>query len=465
MPGKLLIVDSIATNRIVLTVRLENAFYDVSQAESSADALAYLKTATPDLILINGQLQDQDAIHFCEALRRQKKTAYLPILIICNDNGRDERLRALKAGANDVLVRPIQEDVMLARLRSLLRTHETAEESQLREHTNKALGFAETPAGFTPRYNILLATYDSGTSKRWAALLKPALPYAFVPKVHGEALRDMPSAPAPDLFIIAIDDRNPEPGLRLIAETRARAATRNAGVLVIMDRQDRRTLVDSMDMGAHDVMVHGFDVDETVSRISTLVKQKKFADNLRADLKSGLQAAVTDELTGLFNRRYATMHTKKLVEQAHRKGRQIAVMLADLDHFKSVNDQYGHAVGDTVLVGATRRIRENLRGVDLVARMGGEEFLIVLPETSVERAEDTAARLCTLLRETPIALEDHVSKVPITMSIGIAMAGRGLPDMSVDELLDQADKALYEAKARGRDQVCISGLLPDLVDT
>ncbi|UZD91550.1 diguanylate cyclase [Cognatishimia activa] len=458
MPGKLLIVDSIATNRIVLKVRLTNAVYEVLQAENAADAQRVLAKATPDLILINVQLDDCDSVDFCKLLRDQKQTAFIPIVLITSEDDRTERLRALKSGANDVLVRPMDEVVLLARLRSLLRSHESVEENQLRERTNEALGFAEPSSAFTPRSSIHLATPEAATSVRWASLLKPILPYKITSRIHGDTLKDISHAPSPDVFVIAVDPLEPEPGLRLVAEIRARTVTRHAGILVMLEQEDRETVVDAMDLGASDVMLHGFDADELSLRVSNLVSQKRFSDNLRANLTSGLQAAVTDPLTGLFNRRYAMPHLSRLQDQAMRKGRQFAVLLADLDHFKAVNDQFGHAAGDEVLSETARRMREHLRAIDLVARIGGEEFLIVLSETNLERSQATASRLCALLRDRPIPLTHQSSEVPITMSVGVTMGGKGYPDLPVEDLLRQADKALYEAKALGRDQVCISKL-------
>lgn len=461
MPGKLLIVDSIATNRIVLKVRLSKAFYEVYQAESAAEAQRELARHTIDLVLINDQLEDCDAIDLCRTLRDSKATKHLPIVMISShDANRSVRLSALKAGANDVLTRPLDDVVLLARLRSLMRSRETVEENQLRERTSQALGFAESTASFTPApSSIHLATHDTATSQRWAALLKPMLPYTIVPKIHGETLKDIIQTSAPDVVVIAMDHRAPETGLRLVAEIRARARTRHAAILVVLDDNRRDTLVDAMDLGAHDVMVHGFDAEEMALRISALVSQKKLSDRLRANVSSGLQAAVTDPLTGLFNRRYALPHLTRLMEQARRRQRQVAVMLADLDHFKSVNDQFGHAAGDAVLTEAAHRMRENLRAVDLVARIGGEEFLIVMPDTCPKQAQDTAARLCQLMRSEPVVVPDQNVSVPVTMSLGIAMVGADAETEPAEDVIRRADKALYEAKSLGRDQVCVAKLV------
>jgi two-component system cell cycle response regulator len=129
-------------------------------------------------------------------------------------------------------------------------------------------------------------------------------------------------------------------------------------------------------------------------------------------------------------------------------------MLADLDHFKKVNDHYGHACGDAILKETAKRLRDNLRAVDLLARIGGEEFLIVLPDVTQQHADETAARLCELMRATPFACQ--YKNVSVTMSIGVTLGGKGTPNKSVETLLEEADSALYGAKRHGRDQVLFS---------
>ena len=379
MPGKLLIVDSIATNRIVLKVRLSKAFYEVFQSANSADANLILTREAIDLVLVNGNLQNEDAIAFCKALRANPATSHVPILMIANHPDRKFRLNALRAGVNDVLVRPLDDVFLLARLLSLLRNLETAEESKLRERTGSAFGFAEAQTGFAKQAKVHLATQDSAKSVRWAAILRAITPYKFVPEVHSETLKSIAKGDAPDVFVISVDFQKPDTALRLVAEIRARASTRHAGILVVVDDERRRILVDAMDLGAHDVMIHGFDPDEMSLRISTLVSQKRLSDRLRNNVNIGLEAAVTDPLTGLFNRRYALPHVERLCDRAKLKKQQFAIMMADLDNFKQVNDQFGHATGDVVLTEAAKRLRENLRPVDLVARIGGEEFLIAMP--------------------------------------------------------------------------------------
>ncbi|MFY0597694.1 MAG: diguanylate cyclase [Cognatishimia sp.] len=453
MPGKLLIVDNIATNRIVLKAKLSDVYYDVQQAANTDEALKRLHDTPTDLVLVNGHLEDRDSIQFCKDIRTNPRTSHLPILMLCNHQDRDTRLRALAAGVSDILVRPIDHVVLLARLRSLLRTHESAEEHHQRQKTTRAFGFAENQAGFKKQARIHLATPDSASSVRWSAVLKGMVPFKLVPKVHTETLKDISGAPAPDVFVIAVDSAQPDQALRLVAEIRARASTRNAGILVVVEDDHRRTIVDAMDLGAHDVMAFGFDPHEMALRVSRLVSQKRLSDRLRDHVNIGLEAAVTDPLTGLFNRRYALPQINRICLQSKSKRQQFAIILADLDHFKLVNDRYGHAAGDAVLTETACRLRDSLRALDLVARIGGEEFLIALPHTPALRADEAAARLCARIRDTPFRIPGQNTSVQITISLGVVMAGSGFKAKSVEALIEQADKALYDAKLRGRDQV------------
>ena len=131
-------------------------------------------------------------------------------------------------------------------------------------------------------------------------------------------------------------------------------------------------------------------------------------------------------------------------------------MVLDLDRFKSVNDTYGHAAGDVVLQVVASRIKDNLRGVDMVARIGGEEFLVVMPDTHLDDARQTAERLCRVIDSSPIALAGGKGSADISLSIGVSMGGLHGAVRTVDQLIESADHALYLAKSDGRNQVIFS---------
>ena len=146
-----------------------------------------------------------------------------------------------------------------------------------------------------------------------------------------------------------------------------------------------------------------------------------------------------------------------MAERARETGRQFAVMVLDLDRFKSINDTYGHAAGDAVLVEVARRLTSNLRGVDLIARIGGEEFLVALPDTTPEAAHATAERLRRMVGETPVPLPQRMGSTIVTLSIGMTVANSPAGDMrQVEELIGLADRALLGAKTQGRNLVTVA---------
>jgi len=167
--------------------------------------------------------------------------------------------------------------------------------------------------------------------------------------------------------------------------------------------------------------------------------------------------ATTDSLTGAFNRRHFLAAAATEVERAHRYGNPLSVLMLDVDHFKRINDRYGHAIGDEALRRLTECMRATLRDIDIVGRLGGEEFAVLLPETSRDGAVITAERLRLVISQAKVALADG-QELSFTVSIGIAVP-KGA-ESSVEILLAQADKALYTAKAKGRNQVCAEGVDP-----
>ena len=169
----------------------------------------------------------------------------------------------------------------------------------------------------------------------------------------------------------------------------------------------------------------------------------------------GLRMAVYDPLTGLHNRRYGMAQLTAIADRAGVSVNEFAVLVVDIDRFKSVNDRWGHAAGDAVLVEVARRLSLCLRPLDLLARIGGEEFLIALPATSLADAQQVAQGLCRAVDGSAIALGDG-TRVEVTISIGMTTGGGGPSDpVQASELVAQADRALMHSKAHGRNQVTI----------
>ena len=461
MQGKILIVDAISTNRIVLKVKLASAFYEVLQASTADEACVAALRHAPDLIISAMALPDGDAGDLCKRLQRNPQTRGVPVMVVACRPDSESRLNALEAGVQDVMVKPIDDTLLLARVRSLIRAHNTAAEWQMRDDTSRALGFAEDPADFGPDGRTVIVSADNIAAQSWIQHLRPHLRSDLTHTTPETALRDLAPGRVPDVFILVLEEGDKLSGevLRLLAAVRATAITRHAGILVIQQKPDPGLSAYALDLGADDLMTGGLERAEVVLRDKKLMGRKRVDDQLRATVRTGLKAAVCDPLTGLHNRRYAMPHLARVAEHAAATGRSFAVMVADLDHFKRINDLYGHASGDAVLIEAARRLRESLRGVDLLARIGGEEFLIVMPATPFSEARVAASRLCRKIGGDAFLIPGCNELINVTISIGVTMGGMSAlqgndtahPDPN--QLLDAADKALYEAKLQGRNQV------------
>ncbi|MHC0054423.1 diguanylate cyclase [Actibacterium sp. D379-3] len=454
MPGRILVVDDVATNRIVMKVRLAEACYEVLQADGGRMALDLARRERPDLILLDVLMDDMNGIDVCRELKSDPETAGIPIIIVTATRRTEEKMRALQAGADEFLSKPLDELTLLARVRSLLRARETAQELALRDSTRRALGFGEAAQGFARQGRVALIAARREQALAWKTALKDRLGADLVVMTRAEALAQPDAATSPDLFVIAADLDRPGAGLRLLSDLRARAATRHGAVLMVVPDGAREAAAMALDLGANDLVGAPFDPQEMALRLDTQLTRKHQADRLRASVKDGLRLAVTDPLTGLFNRRYALPHLGHIADRAGTTGRPYAVMLLDLDRFKRINDRHGHAAGDKVLEQVARLLSSNLRPVDLIARIGGEEFLVALPDTPPDQARATAERLRQQIDGAPILLPGGTGTLRISASIGVAICEGGGCD--VDILLARADAALYEAKAEGRNKVTIS---------
>lgn len=466
MARQILIVDAVATNRIVLKVKLAAAFYDVAQAVGAEEALAQTRADPPALVIIGG-LDDRSPVELCAQLRARPATAHCPVILLTAGTDAGFRLAALKAGASTVLDQPCCDALLLAQLRSLLRNQETETELRMREGTHRALGLSEPRVAFDAPGRVGVIAEDRRGMAGRVAALKSAMPHLLELMAPSDIFRsikppDEGAAQTPDALVIALRAADPEAELQILPDLRARMATRFSGVLVLVPDCAGQAAAAALDLGADDVAPLDIPPEEIALRIGRLVARKRMADRLRSTVREGLRAAVTDPLTGLYNRRYALPHVARIAERATRVGRPFAVMVADLDHFKQVNDRFGHAAGDAVLAEVASRLRNNLRPVDLLARIGGEEFLIALPDASDQVAQATAHRLCAAVAAAPFGIPGHDQPVPVTVSIGVSMArlpaltGKSNPDHKPEVLLRRADAALFEAKAQGRNQVELS---------
>jgi two-component system, cell cycle response regulator len=457
MADRILIADPTATNRIILKVKLAAARYEALQAATGRDALAIARAERPDLVIVSAQLPDQSAAEVCAALKRDPRSRAIPVLIVDALGNRDDRLAALRAGADDYLTKPLDELTLLALVRHLMRTRATYDEFARRQDTIEELGFGEPRPGFVrpARVAVIAPTPDTGLV--WRRDLGRRLDLRVKLLTKAEALDTMAPGEVPDAFLIAADLAGPGDGLRLVSELRSRAATRHAVIVIQDEAGEVETVPMALDLGASAVVPGRFDAEELAARLGVLLARKLETDALRDSVEHRLGLATRDPLTGLYNRRYAEAYLARVAEEARLTDQPFALMLLDLDRFKDVNDTHGHLVGDEVLIEIARRLRVNLREIDLVARHGGEEFLVAMPETDLAAARAAAERLRRVVGERPVRSPSQGKDVAVTVSIGVTVCHANTAAAGMATLIEQADMALYASKHEGRNLVTLAG--------
>lgn len=460
MQGKVLLVEHRMTDRILLRSCLSDACYDVAQAFSGADALSRMHEG-PDAVILAADLPGTDCARFCAALCGATHPLHVPIIVLTTDNP-GSRAQLIAAGADEVLDKSVPHEELLARLRGLLRRNGADREWRFPMAdgtTGLAPGFGEGPPDFQGPGVIKLLSDAPELSETLLSALDGAVPFAIAPEPLGGALARLHSASGSEIFVLAPSDAEAlKNALELLADLTARPATRDSTKIVLLPKGADRFVADCVDKGADDAIQMPAEADEIALRL--LREATRHADRARARhlLRNGLQASVLDPLTGLHNRRFAMPRLARIVERALQSGHPFAVLMADIDHFKSVNDRFGHATGDAVLVEVARRLQGQLGPQDLIARIGGEEFLIVLPDTGPAQTDRLARALCAKVSERPAALTRTGEPVHVTLSIGASTARVVPGGLDVETLIGAADRALYASKAAGRNTVTLREL-------
>lgn len=461
MDGKILIIDDVATNRIVLKVKLGAASYHPMIAAGGIEGLMMARTFQPDLILLDLMLPDLPGLDVLRQLRNDPATRDVPVIVVSSSTSLDDRLAALEAGADDIFVKPYDDDLMMARLRNLLRSRQDL--ADLTEgHDGALFGLAEPEAEFRHPGHVALVTDRPQVALKLRYELAPVLRDRISVMTHDTVLSDAGEAPrAPDIYVIDTDSLHAERGLRLLSDLRSRAATRHAGICLMTGSAVQGHMITAYDLGANALLTTDMALSEMALRLRAVLRSKRRADQRREQMQDGLRLAMIDPLTGLFNRRYAAARMMAMVRHSLNDGRMLAVMVVDIDRFKTVNDRYGHATGDHVLVEVGHRLGCNLRADDLLARIGGEEFLIALPVTTISEAQTVARRLCHEVQQRPVLVAGG-GALPVTVSIGLALLDDS-PDRNrcaepemVDTLIGRADQALLASKRAGRNQVSLA---------
>jgi diguanylate cyclase (GGDEF)-like protein len=240
-------------------------------------------------------------------------------------------------------------------------------------------------------------------------------------------------------------------GFKLLGMISGHEELRDIPVIMLTGHGDRELKIKLLGQGASDYVTKPFDSGELIARVKVQLKIKSLQDELKKSNDLLRHLSNTDPLTHVYNRRFMTEMLSKELRRADRKGSYLSVIMLDIDHFKPVNDKYGHHNGDQVLIAVAELSRVGLRSYDFVARYGGEEFVLTLPETAHNDALKIAERLRDRIQLHTFG--DELSGLKITVSMGVATYPVNMIT-TVADMLKGADEAMYRAKAAGRNRVC-----------
>lgn len=453
MSARVLVVDDIFPNIKLLEVKLKREYFDVITAQSGEEALKKVETDSPDIILLDVMMPGMDGFEVCRRLKENPATEHIPVVMVTALTDTADRIKGLEAGADDFLSKPVNDVALFARVKSLVRLKMTIDEWRVRENTASQLGVNNNKATVNsiPYSNariLLVNDISFETSKIQDTLRQDEHQVSVFESGH--AAIDSLKTQDYDMIMVSLNLQQ-EDGLRLCSYFRSNEKTRALPLIMISDNQDIVRVAQGLELGAHDYIVRPLDKNEVIARTRSQIRRKRFQEQLRSNYEESLNLALTDQLTGLFNRRYLTTHFTKLLENAKVSGKSLCVLIFDLDHFKSVNDTHGHAVGDEVLKVFAERVSNKVRSFDLLARIGGEEFVAVLPDITQEIATQIAERLRESIETEPFTVSTPEGFLKVTTSIGGAIITPGTA--SAEEALKRADDALYEAKKTGRNLV------------
>ncbi len=448
MTARILIVDDVPANTRLLEARLSAEYYQVASAQDGFEALRLAQAWQPDLILLDIMMPEMDGFETCRRLKADPATLHIPVVMVTALGEPAERLQGLEAGADDFLTKPVEYDTLLARVRSLVRLKRLLDELRVRGETARALGLAGEQVcvpSVSGARALVVDDWDLGAQAIQDSLSREGI---LPGRASSEAEAMALTAAIPfDLIVLSLSMTTDDP-LRLASRLRAADITHDIPLLLIAEPEQRERILRGFDLGANDWLLRPVDENELRARARNQIRRKFYQDRLRADLGSALEMALTDPLTGFYNQRYLMRHLRSLLAGGQPNG--IAVMMVDVDHFKEINDRYGHSVGDTALKAIADTLRTRTRVFDSIARYGGEEFVVVMPGAGAQDALSAAERLRSSVERMPFAPQPGLTHA-LTVSIGISFTDS--PLMTPELLLQSADHAMYQAKRAGRNRV------------
>jgi len=449
--ARVLIVDDIPTNIRLLEVRLTAEYFEVVTATSGQQALEICQTQDIDIVLLDVMMPEMDGFEVCRRLKADPRTHHVPVLMVTALDQPSDRVKGLEVGADDFLTKPVDDMQLMARVKSLIRLKSLTDELRARALTGQQIAIEDALRAMdqisASGGSVLIIDTDARHADRIKGHLAPEHQVDVLTQPADAVFQVSGASYELALVSMSLTDFDP---LRVCSQIRTLEHARNLPIILMADEADKPRVVRALDLGVNDFISRPVERNELAARVRTQIRRYRYAMELRESVNHTMALAVTDELTGLYNRRYFDRHLNVMLGKAQAQERDMALMILDIDYFKSVNDNYGHDIGDAVLREFSARLKRNIRGVDLACRVGGEEFVVLMPDTDWSNAEVVAERVRQAIAERPfdVGLPRPLS---ITVSVGVSL-NESLTD-TPEMLIKRADVALYRAKREGRNRV------------
>ncbi len=452
MTARVLVVDDILANVKLLEARLSAEYFEVLTAYNGLEALDIMARERVDVVLLDVMMPGMDGFEVCRRIKSDPKSQHVPVIMVTALDQPSDKVQGLRAGADDFLTKPVDDVALITRVKNLARLKVLTDEMVMRAASTQQMGISgpASPAAMASageNGRILIVDDHPRSGQRISDALSAS--HRCVVDGNSQSALMKLSGKSFDLLIVSLGLSNAD-GLRLCSQVRQIERVRHLPIIILVEPGDEARLLRGMDLGVNDYLMRPIDSNEIQARVRTQIKRKRHSDYLRNHLEESVEMAITDALTGLHNRRYMETHLKTLVEQARTGGRALSVLVADIDFFKKVNDTHGHDAGDTVLREFAARFRRNTRGIDLACRLGGEEFIIIMPDTEIARAYQVGERLRACIAAEPFQINSS-THLRVTASVGLATLEG--PNDTPETLFKRADQALYAAKREGRNRV------------
>ena len=457
MTAKILIVDDVAVNTRLLTARLKAQYYQVMSVSDGFSAIQQASIWQPDLILLDIMMPGMDGFECCRQLKLAGPTQHIPVIMLTALGEISERVKGLRVGADDFLTKPIDYATLMIRAKSLIRLKQILDEWRARSDTATSFGIEQQASIFDWEADIKILVIDDALDNQ--AIISNSLGISkntFI--TSAIELEKILSCPAPySLILINLSFKTLD-SLEIVSRLRSEAHSQQIPILIIADQQlaDRHRLVMAFELGVSDWITVPIDCNELAARCKNLLKRKLYQDRLQDHIDNTIRLVAVDPLTGLYNRRYLDKHLLTLFSTGG--SADVSLLMIDIDHFKSINDRFGHIFGDSIIRIISDVLMSNTRSFDTVSRYGGEEFAILLPGTDMKEAIQIADRLLDGVRALPRKMKavEHLN-----LSISIGVTSNTIECQSPMSLLHAADTALYRAKCLGRNRLEIGLLTTD----